>query len=250
MSEYGFPVETIDLPSGGKMYPESSPLHSGTVDVKYMTAKEEDILTSTNLIAKGTVIDKLMENIIVTKGVSPDDLILGDLNAVMVASRILAYGKDYPIQMKCGSCEKKYSYNVDLSKLEMVSPDKPSTNGEYEATLPTGVKVTFKLLTRRDEKAIKAEVDSLKKINSSVESDVTTRFKHMVTSVNGNRDPKVIREFSESMIVRDARALREEIKATSPDVKFEITVVCSHCEETSTVRMPFGATFFWPESGA
>ena len=247
MSEYSFPVETIELPSGGKFYPEGHPLRSGKIDVKYMTAKEEDILTSTNLIKKGTVIDKLMESLIVTKGVSPDDLLTGDLNAVMVASRILAYGKEYPIELLCNSCGEKIKHTLDLTTLEMVTPDIPDS--EYKVTLPTGVTVTFKLLTRGDERAIDTEVDALKKFKSSVDSNSSVRLKYMITSVNGNTDQRVIREFAENMIIRDVRAFREEVKKVSPDVNFDIQVTCSACEATIKGRMPFGVNFFWPDFG-
>ena len=247
MAEYGYPSETIDLPSGGKLYPEGSPLRSGKVDVKYMTAKEEDILTSTNLIQKGVVIDKLMESLIVTKGVKPNDLLIGDLNAVMIASRILAYGKDYPIQLICSVCGKKIDHTVDLSVLSTFTPTVEAVDGEYQVTLPTGVVVTFRLLTRGDEKDIQTEVESLKKFNGAVESESTTRLKYMITSVNGNRDKKMIREFAEAMIIRDVRAFREYVKQVSPDVNFELEVGCTHCQNQIKARMPFGANFFWPD---
>ena len=249
MAEYNFPTETIDLPSGGKFYPEGSPLRSGKIDVKYMTAKEEDILTSTNLIQKGVVIDKLMESLIVTPGVKPDDLLIGDLNAVMIAARILAYGKDYPIEIGCGNCGVRVEHIVDLSKLETIEPTETSVDGEYAVTLPTGVKVTFRLLTRADEKEISAEVNALKKFNNSIESDSTTRLKYILTSFNGNRDRKAIREFAEAMIIRDVRALREEYRKVSPDVDFELNIPCQSCDTTIKARMPFGANFFWPDFG-
>lgn len=248
MAEYNFPTETIDLPSKGLFYPEGSPLRSGQVDVKYMTAKEEDILTSTNLIQKGIVLDKLMESLIVTRGVKPEDLLTGDINAVMVAARILAYGKDYEIQLGCSSCSKKFEYTVDLTKLEMLSPGEGVDNGEYEVTLPTGVKVTFRLLTRGDEKELQAEANALKKFNNAVDAEGSTRLKYLITSVNGNRDRKIVREFAEAMIIRDVRALRQEIKKVTPDVNFELQdIECTHCGEYNSVRMPFGASFFWPD---
>ncbi len=250
MSEYKFPTETIDLPSQGKLYPEGSPLRSGKIDIKYMTAKEEDILTSTNLIQKGTVIDKLMESLIVTPGIKPEDLLIGDLNAVMVAARILAYGKEYPIELRCGTCTTKFDHTVDLSTLEMKEFTEQSVEGEYEITLPTGVKITFKLLTRADEKEIMNEVNALKKFNNSVDSESTTRLKYIVTSVNGNRDRKVIRELTEAMIIRDVRALRAAYKNVSPDVDFDLYVVCPNCDTTIKARMPLGANFFWPDLGA
>ena len=250
MAEYSFPTETIDLPSGGKFYPEGSPLRSGKVDVKYMTAKEEDILTSTNLMQKGIVLDKLMESLLVTKGVKPEDLLLGDLNAVMVAARILAYGKEYLIELVCTSCGKRCDHVIDLASLPMITPESESLNGEHTVQLPTGLNVTFKLLTRGDERAVKEEVESLKKFDASIEGDTTVRLRFMITAVNGNRDKKVIRELSEAMIIRDLRALREEYKKLSPDVNFDLTVPCPNCKSTIKARMPFGANFFWPDLGA
>jgi len=247
MAEYNFPTETIDLPSGGKFYPEESPLRSGKIDVKYMTAKEEDILTSTNLIQKGTVIDKLMESLIVTPGVKPDDLLVGDLNAVMIAARILAYGKDYPVELGCGECQTRFSHNTDLSALQTMEATEVPENGEFELTLPTNAKITFRLLKRADEKEITNEINALKKMNGAIEADSTTRLKHIITSFNGNRDRKIVREFAEAMIIRDVRALREAYKKVSPDVNFELDVVCTNCGATIKTRMPFGANFFWPD---
>jgi hypothetical protein len=250
MSEYNFPVETIDLPSGGKFYPEGHPLRSGKIDIYYMTAKHEDILTSTNLIKKGTVLDKLMEALIATKGVKPDDMLTGDLNAVMIAARILAYGKDYPVELLCNSCGEKFQHIIDLTALETVSASDLSENGEYKATLPTGVNVTFKLLTRGDERAIEAEVEAMKKFNNSVEGYSSVRLKYMVTSVNGNTDKRTVREFAENMIIRDARALRDAVRKVAPDVNFDMAVTCSACGTTVKGRMPFGVNFFWPDFGA
>jgi hypothetical protein len=251
MSEYNFPVETIDLPSKGVLYPDGSPLKSGRVDVKYMTAKEEDILTSTNLIQKGTVLDKLMESLLVSKGISPNSLLVGDLNAVMVAARILAYGKDYPVKLMCKSCQQTFEHTVDLTQLNMILPETEGwVNGERELVLPTGVTITFKLLTRGDEKEIETEVNALKKFSNSVEPDSSTRLKYIVTSVNGNRDKKFVREFVDNMIIRDIRALRDEIKRVSPDMDFDLTITCSICDVENKVRMPFGANFFWPDLGA
>lgn len=248
MSEFMFPTETIDLPSQGKLYPEGHPLRSGKIDIKYMTAKEEDILTSTNLIQKGLVFDKLMESIVVTPGIKYDELIVGDMNAVVIASRILAYGKDYPIIIRCSGCAESIEHTVDLTELPMVSPEETLVDGEYEFTLPSNVKLTYRLLTRADEKKIKAEVDALKKVNGSAgNSEGSTRLKYMITSINGNRDGKLIRQFAESMVIRDVRALRKEIQRVSPDINLDLQIECNSCGITNNVRMPFEANFFWPE---
>jgi hypothetical protein len=251
MSEYGFPTETIDLPSQGLLYPDNSPLRTGRVDIKYMTAKEEDILTSTNLIQKGTVLDKLMDSLVVSKGVKADDMLLGDLNAVMVASRILAYGKDYEVKVTCKACQVPFDYTVDLAQLQSQLPEADGwMNGERELVLPTGVTITYKLLTRGDEKAVQTEVNSLKKFNGSVDAEASTRLKYTITSVNGVRDKKTIRDFVDVMIIRDVRALRQEIKRVSPDIDFDINITCTACNAENKMRMPFGANFFWPDLGA
>ncbi len=89
-SKFKLPTETVDLPSKGLLYPEDSPLAKGTIEMKYMTAKEEDILTNQNYISDGTVIDKLLQSLIVTEGVNFNELLVGDKNAIMVAARILS----------------------------------------------------------------------------------------------------------------------------------------------------------------
>ena len=98
MAEYKFPTEMVELPSKGYFYSEGHPLSSGRVEIKYMTAREEDILTSQNLIKQGTVIDKLLEALVVDKSIKMDDMLIGDKNAIMVAARILGYGKNYDIE--------------------------------------------------------------------------------------------------------------------------------------------------------
>ena len=247
MAEYMFPTETIDLPSGGRLYPEGSPLRSGKIDIKYMTAKEEDILTSTNLIQKGVVIDKLMESLIVTPGVKPDDLLVGDLNAVMIAARILSYGKEYPVQLGCSECKTNFEQVVDLAALKTVEIDNIPDVNEYPCMLPTGIKITFKILTRADEKEIANEVIGMKKFNGAIEGDTSIRLKYMLASVNGNRDKKVIREFVDAMIIRDVRAFRNEYKKVCPDVDFDLNVECSNCGAQVKARLPFGPNFFWPD---
>jgi len=246
MSNVSFPSEIIDLPSKGVYYPEGHPLKSGQVELKYMTAKEEDILTSTNLIQKGVVLDKLIDSLIVTKNVTHEDFLIGDLNAVMVASRILGYGKEYVVGVTCPKCESKEEHSVDLSELDTKEVDTPK---ELTVTLPAGKKtVKIQLLTRKMEKAIQKELDSIKKIGSQIEPDASTRLRHIVTEVDGNADPKVIRETVDTMLVRDTRALREFYKSVSPDVSFESVFVCSKCSFSDTLPITLSINFFWPDA--
>ena len=241
-----YPTEVIDLPSKGKYYPEGSPLRSGQIELKYMTAKEEDILTSSNLIQKGIVLDKLMDSLIVTKGVKSSDLLVCDLNAVMVAARILGYGKDYPISVTCPECGKKIEEVVDLTSLGSVNDSDEVI--DTTIVLPISKKqVTLKMLTRGDEMAIEKENASLKKVNN-MDSEATSRLRAMITSVDGDSSPGKIWGFVDTLLVRDARYLREEYKKMIPDVDFNINVTCDCTSEPVSVRLPIGTNFFWPDA--
>ena len=235
------PTEIVELPSQGLIYPESSPLSSGTIEMKYMTAREEDILTNQNYINKGIVLDELVKSLIVSD-VKYEDLVVGDKNAILVASRILGYGKDYSFSW--GGEE----YNIDLTTIE----NKPLKTelfkkgvNEFSFTLPsTNIAITFKLLTGEDEKKINAELEGLKKINKNSSTELSTRLKYIITSINGNRESKDIRQFVDTQfLARDSRALREYIKEVQPDV--DLTFFPEGSSEK--VSIPVGLSFFWPD---
>ena len=235
------PTEMVELPSQGLVYPESSPLSSGEIEMKYMTAREEDILTNQNYISKGTVLDELVKSLIVSD-INYDDLIVGDKNAILVAARILGYGKDYSFSWGGDR------YDIDLTTIDNNPLDtklfKKGVN-EFNFTLPsTGISITFKLLTGQDEKKIKGEIEGLKKINKNSSTDLSTRLKYIITSVDGNRDQKDIREFVDTaLLARDSRALREYIKEVQPDV--DLTFFPNPIGEK--VAIPIGLSFFWPD---
>ena len=217
-----FPSEIIDLPSKGKFYPPDSPLSSGTIEMKYMTAKEEDILTNQNYIEKGIVIDKLLQALIVDKKVDYNQLITGDKNAILIAARILGYGKDYEFEYLG---EKQF---VDLSTLDNkpLHPDvEKATENAFNFTLPTtGRIITFKLLTHGDELLVDQEVKGLKRINKDSSAELSTRLKHMIIAVDGNSDKKNVREFVDNeFLARDSRAFRNYLRDFQPDVDMKLS---------------------------
>ena len=241
MSEFKLPTETVELPSKGLLYPENSELAKGTVEIKYMTAKEEDILTNQSYIKNGTVLDKLMKSLIISK-INYDDLLIGDKNAIMVASRILGYGAEYTFNY-LGE-----SHTVDLSQIE----NKPlkeelftSHVNEFTFTLPkSGNVVTFKLLSHKDEQDITRELEGLKKINKDASPELSTRLKYLITSVEGKRDKKDIREFVDNyLLAQDSRALREYIREIQPDV--DLTFFPDGSDDR--ISIPIGISFFWPD---
>lgn len=250
-----FPTEMVSLPSQGKVYPEGNPLRSGQIEMKYMTAREEDILTSQNLIRQGVVLDKLMQSLIVSP-INYNDLVIGDKNAIMIASRILGYGKDYEIDVVCPSCKEKNHVTIDLTKLpEKNIPDSAKTVNinEFEFTLPQSKRtVTFKLLAHGDEKAIQTELDALKKVakKDSVDTELSTRLKYTIQSVDGNSDKSFINNFVEmELFAMDSKSLRKYIRDCSPDQKFEISFACTHCDhEQEALGFSMDTNFFWPSN--
>jgi len=241
-NKFKFPTEVVDLPSKGLVYPKDNPLSSGKVEMKYMTAKEEDILTNTNYIQKGIVLDKLIESLIISK-VNYNDLVTGDKNALLIASRVLGYGKDYTF--KSGGEE----YTVDLTELEDKLLDskhlKEEGVNEFDFTLPHAkTSITFKLLTHGDEKSIEKEIIGLQKIKKGTSPEVSTRLKYIITSVDSNRERKDIREFVDNyLLARDSRDLRNEIKRIAPDV----SLVYKGDDVEEGITIPVGINFFWPD---
>ena len=247
-------TEVIDLPSEGFFYDPSSPLASGRLELKYMTAKEEDILTSQNLIKKGVVLDKLLEALIVTPGVSPDDILIGDRNAVFVAARILAYGSKYDAKITCPKCGVENNVSIDLTSMTNKEFDFSNfTRGSnsFEFKLPgTGDVVTYKLLIGADEKAIDTEIKSLQRLNKNAgSSEVTTRLKYLIQTVNGKEERGYIRNYVDTMRSSDALALRRHIRDTSPDFDMAFDFTCEECGHEGRVPMPMGISFFWPDAG-
>jgi hypothetical protein len=242
MSKFTLPTEIIELPSKGLLYPEDSELAKGTIEMKYMTAKEEDILTNQSYIQKGTVLDRLMKSLIISE-IDYSQLLIGDKNAIMVAARILGYGANYKFKYN------EEDYEIDLSKLENKEIDKElfkSKVNEFAFTLPHSEnKITFKLLTHKEEQDISRELEGLKKINKDSSPELTTRLKYIIQSVNGERDKKDIREFVDNyLLARDSRSLREYIRDIQPDVDLSFFPD----ENGSRVDLPIGLNFFWPDA--
>ena len=244
-NQFQFPTEVVDLPSKGLLYPKDSPLSSGTIEMKYMTAKEEDILTNQNYIQKGTVVDNLLRSLIVDKTIKYGDILVGDKNALLVAARILGYGKDYEFDYLG---EKQ---TIDLSQVGNVDIDyTPLEKGEnkFQYTLPSsGVQIEFKHLTHSDTIKIDQEIEGLKKVSKDASPELSTRLKHMLVSVNGSTEQKDIRNFVDNFfLARDSRAFREHIKTVQPDV--DLTFYPEGGPEGG-MPIPIGVSFLWPDAG-
>ena len=246
MAEFKIPTEIVTLPSKGLLYPKESPLSKGEIEMRYMTAAHEDILTNANYIRQGTVIDKLLKALIVTD-IDYNELLIGDKNAILIAARILGYGKDYIIT------HNGKEVNVDLTQLTEKAIDeslfKSGTN-EFSFTLPKSENaITFKILTHGDEQKIETEIKGLQKINPNSSTDLTTRMKYMITSINGDRDIKSIRTFVDNaLLAPDARALRKYYVTISPDINMKF-IPQDEDYVGEGIDIPISLNFFWPDAG-
>jgi hypothetical protein len=253
--KFEFPSEVVDLPSQGYFYDPTSPLASGKIDIKYMTAREEDILTSQNLIKKGVVLDKLLEALIVTPGVQLNDILVGDKNAIFVAARILAYGKDYKVKFKDPSNNEDVEDTIDLAKIEpkeyeFEAHERGSNMFSFE--LPYSKKnIHWSLLTHRDEQNIDAELKSMKKFskNKHETTEVTTRLKYVIKALDGAEDRAKIKQFVDrDLLARDSLAFREFIKENTPDLDMTFNFESEDTGYTERMTIPLGVDFFYPSS--
>jgi len=249
-----FPTEIIDLPSRGYFYPSTSKLSSGHIEVKLMTAREEDILSSPNLLKKGLAIEKLLESLVVDKEINLDELLIGDKNALIYSVRRLAYGDSYgPLEITCPKCTNTTKQNIDLSEIKYkdVEFDKlPRGVNEFEYVLPTSkITIRFRLLTAGDEKQIERDIEGLAKIKKDSSSEITTRLKYMILSVNGETDKAKVKSFIDNqLLARDSSAFRQYAKSFSPDVDSRFEFNCPECSNQERVAVPMTVSFFWPNA--
>jgi len=247
--DYPFPTEVITLPSKGLCYPESNPLSKGEITIKLMTAKEEDILTSTNLIKKGIQLDKMLESIVVEPGVNINDLLIGDKNAILVASRMLAFGPEYNVTVNDPEEKEPVETVVDLSKIKTKEIDESILNrkNEYDFILPVSkISIKFKLLTHGDEQIINKDIDASTKTLKQG-NEITARYRRIITEVDGNRDFGHISNFvANRLLAGDSKALRKHMSSITPDLDLTFEYTSPFTGETEALKIPFGVDFFYP----
>jgi hypothetical protein len=247
------PTEFVDLPSKGRFYTGDSPLAGiESIEIRHMTAKEEDILTSEALLRKGLALDRMLQSLLTDKTVDLDDFLIGDKNALVVAARITGFGSDYVTQVSCPSCARVNETSFDLEELSLyyadTVPDEVETtdSGTFTFTLPTtGVTVEVCLLTSGEEKRLSASVEKKKKLNLP-DSRSTDLLKAVITSLNGVTDLSMIARFVDLMPARDSRHLRQVYEILKPDVDMSHEFTCETCSYGGKVVMPLTAEFFWP----
>jgi hypothetical protein len=249
--KFTLPTETIELPSEGKIYDLANPLSAGTVEMKYMTAREEDILTNVNLLRQGIAIEKMLQSLIKSP-IQYDDLVLGDRNALLIAARILAYGSAYSFEYTDSeNGDNKEIINIDLQELKnkVINLSTFNNKNEFTLELPASKNtITFKLLTVGDEKKIDQEIKGFKKATNIQAGELTTRLKHQILSVNGDYEQKSVRDFVDNyLLAKDSNALRSYIASISPDIDLKVNFTLSSGREVEQ-SLPLTAEFFFPGS--
>ena len=249
MTEYKFPTEEVNLPSKGVLYPKSNPLSSGKVELKYMTAKEEDILTSINLIRKGIVLDKVLESLVVNKKIKVDDMLIGDKNALIIAIRILGYGKNYEVTAVCEDCSEESALEVDCTKFKDVEVAKGVKENKFSMELPnTKAVLEFKLLNSAEESLVDKDVSALQRVQPDYDYTNTFRFKRMILSVNGDTREAVINDFVDNQFLSiDSLAFRTNLIKVTPDIELSVPIELDD-GEVEEVAVPVTVQFFWPSS--
>jgi len=251
--EYQYPTEWVDLPSQGYFYPVNSPLSEGKVELKMMTAKEEDILTNSNFIKNGVVLDRLIESVLVNKNIKPNDFLIGDKNAIFVALRRLAYGDKYgPLSVKCNKCKEDSNAEVDLAQIKTKEYDFTNMvrgDSTFEYVLPFSKrKIIFKILTAKDENEIEAEIKAASKLKLE-SSELTTRLRQCIVSVDGNTEKQFIRKYVENeLLTKDSLAFRKYMREVTPNIDLTFNFTCTHCSHEEKVGVPLTAAFFWPDT--
>jgi len=247
------PTEFVELPSKGRFYPEGHPLHNQEhIEIRYMTAKDEDILTSKALLRKGVAIDRFLQNIIVDKRIKVDDLLIGDKNALVVGSRVTGYGADYVTNIKCSSCDAAFEHSFNLESPTINSGSLPegcsaTENGTFFITLPKmKIRVEVRMLTGQDEKAL-AFIQEKRRKHKLPETNLTDQFRQFIVSVEGHKDPSIISKLIEHMPAVDSQHLRATYKEIVPNIDLKEEVTCEVCGREQEIDVPFTADFFWPK---
>jgi len=253
---YVTPTEFVELPSGGKYYPPGHPLYKqDTVEIRYMTARDEDILTSQTLLRKGLAIDRLLENLLINSEIQVNDLLVGDKSALILAARISGYGSDYNTKVTCPGCNSAVDHHFDLSAVKLnpgtvVSEDveevRTTPHGTFVATLPkTQYEAEFRLLTGADEKYLSDAANKKAKLNIP-DAGATDLLKRLLISINDVTSGSEISDFIDNMPALDSRFLRACVQGATPNVDMTQLYSCDNCGYESEMEVPLTADFFWP----
>jgi uncharacterized protein (UPF0212 family) len=231
---FDIPFDILNLPSQGAFYQDGRQ----TLAIRYLTAREENILTSPSLIENHTALDLVLKSVIMDEGVDINKLLSVDRNAILIFLRSTSYGNKFPVIINCPACSKSGETAFLLSDLGIKeATDKPDINGCYEFELPKmklgkeSVKIKFRPLTVEAERKMNLELESIADKDRKVKKYVTERYVAQLVSVNGSDDEKLIRRLSENMLAYDSNSLKKYMDEVEPGIDGKIMLKCPNCGE-------------------
>jgi hypothetical protein len=247
------PTEVIELPTKGRFYEEGSSLHNReSVEIKHMTAREEDILANESFIEDGTVFDRLLNSILIDKSIDVAELIETDRNAILVAARITGYGPEYSMRMPCVKCGKVSDFVFDLEKREIVESELEGVefdndSGLFSFALPkTDLTARIRILTGRDMEYLNKQRAKSEELNLDFNATINL-FRLAVVDVQGISDSGALNQLFDALPAIDSRKIRSVINTVTPRVSMKQTVACGSCGKESESEVPFTLGFFWPD---
>jgi len=252
---FAVPTEFVELPSRGLYYAEGHPLYNqSVVEIRHMTAKDEDILSSRALLKQGIAIDRFLKSILINKSIDIGSLLVGDKNAILIAARISGFGAEYDTKIICTTCfshgrhvfnlaEATVKHGDDFGELEVSRNEK----GNIVFLVPkTKVHVECRMLTGFHEKQLIAQRQRAEK-QKLPDRTTTNQLMVAIVSVNGHHEKDLIKKFVDTMPIVDSRYIRKAIEICSPDIEIHDFFECDECGAGADMEVPFTADFFWPK---
>ena len=248
--------EIVKLPSAGNFYSENSPL-SGleSVEIKAMTAKEEDIIMNESFVNEGTVFNRLIDSIVTTPGVLAKDMQDCDKMAILLHARKTGYGDGIELSVICDHCDHKFETAASISKI-LEQSTASSEEGDWTIeegsglvcmTLPmTDIKVKIKVLTPEDREHLRLTIKKKKQLN--IECSETVEFlRKVIISANDVVDEVMINQLCEVIPTSDVRKITKAHNSCTPSMDMVTNITCPSCNADLAKEVPFSLGWFWSE---
>lgn len=236
--------DVLELPSKGIHYSNGKK----TIRVAYLTASDENILSSPSLLNTNSVVSELLKRKVLDKDLPVDDIVEEDKQAILIFLRNTAFGSEYKFNVYDPKTEKTFETTIDLSEVKVKDFTlQADSNGEYTYYLEKSkTDITFKFLTQKQEDEIEKIKESWNGIG--IAPIMTKQLEFMIKSVSGIRDGLQIRNFIEKMPIKDSQDFRKFVKENKPGLDLTRTVTTPSGEEIQ-VNIGFGVDFFRPFFG-
>jgi len=232
---FNLPHDVVPLPTGGRFYKSKKK----SVKVGYLTAADENLLMSNS----NDLITQLIRTKLYEPDLKPDELMQGDIEAILIFLRNTAFGPEYNISVTDPDTGQKFTTTIMLDELNIKRPEQePDENGHYRVVLPKSeVEVKLKPLCLRDTKDLESMVQSYPP--TMIAPKITWTLQKQIIEVNGSADNNEINKFIQSMPISDSKFIREFLEKNEPKLDL-IKSVYTPSGKKVDVAINFGVEFF------